>query len=79
MQYYLLFSLFLSSTRRIILPWGRLGSGIMLVGGRGRGIFIYSEKEDSRGLQTGDKLLKVIYYMNFFVILRPIHTQIIRL
>ena len=46
-------------TRRVILPWGRLGDGVSLIGGRGRGIFIYSQKEDSRGLQTGDQVLKV--------------------
>ncbi|XP_019857159.1 PREDICTED: uncharacterized protein LOC105314219 isoform X1 [Amphimedon queenslandica] len=47
------------NTRRVIIPWGRLGDGISLVGGRGRGIFIYSVKEDSRGLQTGDEVLKI--------------------
>ena len=36
------------SLRRVVLPWGRLGEGIKLVGGRGRGVFIHSKKNDSK-------------------------------
>ena len=45
--------------KRIVIPWGKLGEGISLVGGRGRGLFFHTAKADNRGLQDGDQLIKV--------------------
>lgn len=47
------------SQRRVILPRGFLGTGVKLVGGRGRGMFITSSRKDTRGLQTGDEAIRV--------------------
>lgn len=45
--------------RRIVLPWGKLGEGVTMLGGRGRGIFFHIKKPDAKGLQTGDQIIKV--------------------
>ena len=42
-----------------MLPWGKLGEGITMVGGRGRGIFFHTQKKDAKGLKSGDQLVKV--------------------
>lgn len=44
-----------------MLPWGKLGEGVSMVGGRGRGIFFNTLKADSRGLKSGDQLIKVTH------------------
>ena len=56
------------SLRRVVLPWGRLGEGIKLVGGRGRGVFIHSKKNDSRGLQSGDQIMMVFIWMLIVIV-----------
>ncbi len=42
-----------------MLPWGKLGDGVTMVGGRGRGIFFHTQKKDTKGLKSGDQLVKV--------------------
>ena len=60
--------LWFHSLRRVVLPWGRLGEGIRLVGGRGRGVFIHSKKNDSRGLQSGDQIIMVFIWMLIVIV-----------
>ncbi len=45
--------------RRVLLPRGQLGAGLYLLGGRGRGVFIHSNRRNNSGLQTGDKITMV--------------------
>ena len=50
--------------RRVLLPQGQLGASLHLIGGRGIGIFIYSEKQNTEdGLHSGDQLTKVTITM----------------
>ena len=49
------------SHRRILLPRGKLGAGLRLVGGRGYGIFVHSDRQANSGLHTGDEITKVTY------------------
>ena len=45
--------------RRVVLSRGQLGVGITLVGGRGNGIFISSNRSNTHGLQNGDQIIQV--------------------
>ena len=47
----------------MLLPKGQLGAGLKLVGGRGYGVFIHSDRKVTRGLQTGDEVIKVMVAM----------------
>ena len=50
--------------RRVLLPQGQLGANLHLIGGRGTGIFIHSERQNTEdGLHSGDQLTKVTITM----------------
>ena len=58
--YYYCYYYYLFRMRRIVLPWGKLGDDISILGGRGRGIFFHTQRIDSKGLKSGDQLIKVL-------------------
>ena len=58
--YYLFFTVSRGdSLRQVILPFGQLGSGLSIIGGRGNGLYICSERHTERSLKTGDQIIQV--------------------
>lgn len=44
-------------SRRVLLSSGQLGAGLSILGGRGNGLYIKSERKSERSLRTGDQIL----------------------
>ena len=45
--------------RQVLLPSGQLGTGLRILGGRGNGYFIQSDRQSNRSLQSGDEILAI--------------------
>ncbi len=60
--------------RQVILPFGRLGFGLSVIGGRGNGLFIRSERHTDRSLKTGDQIIEV--KMNFIFLCCFVNLQL---
>ena len=48
-----------SGARQVLLPSGQLGTGLRIIGGRGNGFFIQSDRQTNRSLQSGDEVLAI--------------------
>ena len=46
--------------KQIILPFGKLGNEISIIGGRGNGLYINSRRKNHHGLTTADEIIQVI-------------------
>ena len=48
-----------SGARQVLLPSGKLGAGLRIIGGRGNGHFIQSDRQSNRSLQSGDEIIAI--------------------
>ena len=48
-----------SGARQVLLPSGQFGTGLHIMGGRGNGYFIQSDRPTNRSLQSGDEILAI--------------------
>ena len=47
------------SMKQIILPFGKLGNEIYIIGGRGNGLYINLRRKNHHGLTTADEIIQV--------------------